>query len=102
MSEQSAPSTERGLEKFDTAIVEDRGPGIEVLQTVKREADADQVLRLTESQCEALIEYDRAIATTRDGSRVVVEMLPDEFDDRIKPVEIRSVEPETDGGQDDE
>jgi len=96
MSEQQSGSTERGLEKFDTAIVEDRGPGVEVLQTVKREADADQVLRLTESQCRALIQYDRAIATTREGSRVVVEMLPDEFDDRIKPVEIRSVEPDTD------
>lgn len=102
MTEHDTTSTERGLEKFDTAIVEDRGPGVEVLQTVKREADADQVLRLTESQCRALIQYDRAIATTREGSRVVVEMLPDEFDDRIKPVEIRSVEPETDGGDQDE
>lgn len=83
---------DRGLEKFDNAIVEDRGAGVEVLETVKREADADQVLRLTESQCEALIEYDRAIARTRDGSRVVVEMLPDEFDDRVKPVEVRTAE----------
>jgi len=81
---------DRGLEKFDMAIVEDRGPGVEVLQTVKNEADADQVLALTESQCRALLEYDRAIATTRDGSRVVVEMMPDAADDRIKPVEVRS------------
>jgi len=41
MTEHDTTSTERGLEKFDTAIVEDRGPGVEVLQTVKREADAN-------------------------------------------------------------
>ena len=96
MSEQSTSGTDRGLEKFDNAIVEDRGPGVEVLQTVKTEAEADKVLRLTRSQCEALLDYDRAIATTRDGSRVVVEILPDKFDDRIKPVEVRSIQPDTD------
>lgn len=94
----SAP--DRGLEKFDNAIVEDRGPGIEVLQTVKTEADADQVLRLTESQCRALLEYDRAIAPTRDGNRVVVEMIPDESAER--PVEIRSADTGTEPDGDDD
>jgi len=90
---------DRGLEKFDNAIVEDRGPGVEVLQTVKREADADHVLRLTESQCEALLEYDRAIAITRDGKRVVVEMYPDAYDDRTKPVEVRSASSDQQSGE---
>lgn len=93
---------DRGLDKFDNAIVEDRGPGVEVLQTVKNEADADQVLVLTESQCRALLEYDRAIAKTRDGNRVVVEMIPDAYDDRIKPVEIRSADSGESPGDSDE
>lgn len=88
----TGPAKDRGLEKFDNAIVEDRGPGVEVLQTVMREADADDAIRLTKSQCEAMLKFDRAICTTYRGDRVVVEMIPDEYADRIKPVEIRSAE----------
>lgn len=79
---------DRGLEKFDNAIVEDRGAGTEVLRTVAQEADADNILRMTESQARALLEFDRAIVPTPDGQRIVVEMIPDEAAER--PVEIRS------------
>lgn len=90
----SATDKDRGLDAFDYAIVEDRGPGVEVLETVGQEADADGVLRLTEEQTRALLEYDRAIATTKSGDRIVVEMSP--VDDRGKPVEIRESDSEAD------
>jgi len=78
---------DRGLENFDMAIVEDRGPGEEVLTTVKHEANADHELRITESQAEALLDYDRIIAPTKNGERIVVEVTPDE--PKFAPVEIR-------------
>lgn len=40
--------------------------------------EADHVIRLTETEVDALATYDDVVAVTRAGERVLVQMLPDE------------------------
>lgn len=69
------------------AIIEDTGD--QVLKQVGWQTDADHILRLTESQAEAVLNYDRAVAPTKNGEKVVIEVIPD--DPACNPVEIREV-----------
>jgi hypothetical protein len=81
----------RELSKFDVATIEDTGE--HSLNGVRNLCDADEDIRLTKSQVEALLEYNRAVTVGRMGTKVVVEMVPD--DDATAPIEIK--EPRLEG-----
>lgn len=76
------------LSKFDQAIIEDTGEN--TIQGVGRQTDADDLIRLSESQVKAILDYDRAVTRTWQGKKVVVEIYPDTPESA--PVEIREVD----------
>lgn len=62
-------------EPIRTVIPDD---GERSVQAERRDRDADDILRLRESELEALQEYDRVLTSTWKGREILVEMLPDD------------------------
>lgn len=74
-----------GVDRFDNVIVGDDGS-----RSLRRDGtrfDADDILRLTDSEVEALAEYDRVVTRGPAGTKVVIEMIPETA--RNAPIEVR-------------
>lgn len=76
---------DRDLDWLNHGIIADTGE--RVIQQVRRLVDADDSLRLYESELEALQKWDRVVVRTEMGRKVVVEKMPDDPD--YSPVEVR-------------
>ncbi len=86
-----------GMEQFDRAIVEDDGE--RSIYSEGERFDADDQLRLTESEAEALLEYDRVVTRTAKNRKIILEIVPDA--PSYAPVEIRPADDDcTDTGRD--